>query len=209
MKIAIIGANGKVGKQIVKEALNKKHDVTVIVRNENQSEANKIIQKDLFDLKMSDLSNFDAVINAAAFWTPETLSDYTNSLKYLSDILSGKNIYLLIVGGTGSLFVDKEHKVQLYQTSDYPEKYRPLAAAKSESFNELLKRNDILWTYVCPPKNFDEKGKRTGKYLLRGDEFTLNDKGESYISYADFAVALIDEAEKREHNRQKISILGI
>ena len=46
MKIAVICANGKAGKLIVKEAVSRGLDVTAVVREENQSAAQKVIQKD-------------------------------------------------------------------------------------------------------------------------------------------------------------------
>ncbi|MGO3780738.1 MAG: NAD(P)H-binding protein, partial [Enterococcus viikkiensis] len=72
MKIAVIGANGKAGKLIVKEAVNRGLDVTAVVRNENQSSASKVIQKDLFELTKEDLADFSAVIDAFGAWTEET-----------------------------------------------------------------------------------------------------------------------------------------
>ena len=51
-------------------------------------------------------------------------------------------------------------------------------------------------------------GARTGRYLLAGEEFTTNAEGKSYISYADYAIAMVDEAEKGNHKNQRISVLG-
>lgn len=91
MKIAVICANGKEGKLIVKEAIDRGLDVTAVVRGENQSAAAKVIQKDLFNLTASDLEGFDAVIDAFGAWTPETLPQHSTSLKHLCDIVSGKH----------------------------------------------------------------------------------------------------------------------
>ena len=72
---------------------------------------------------------------------------------------------------------------------------------------ELRKRDDVRWTYVSPAADFQAEGDRTGTYLLGGEELKLNERGESVISYADFAIALIDEAERGEdaHIRERIS----
>ena len=107
MKIAVIGANGKAGKLIVKEAIERGLDVTAVVRGNNSSNAKKVIQKDLFDLTASDLENFDIVIDAFGAWTPETLPQHSTSLKHLCDLLSGTKIRLLVVGGAGSLYVKR------------------------------------------------------------------------------------------------------
>ena len=89
MKIAVVCANGKAGKLIVKEAMDRGLDVTAAVRGENHSAAEKVIRKDLFELTAADLAGFDAVIDAFGAWTPETLPQHSTSLKHLCDILSG------------------------------------------------------------------------------------------------------------------------
>ena len=73
MKITVVCANGKAGKLIVKEAMDRGLDVTAVVRGENHSAAEKVIRKDLFELTAADLAGFDAVIDAFGAWTPETL----------------------------------------------------------------------------------------------------------------------------------------
>ncbi len=50
-------------------------------------------------------------------------------------------------------------------------------------------------------------GERTGKYILAGEEFTLNIRNESVISYADYAIAMVDEIEKGHHIQQRISVV--
>ena len=109
MKIAVICANGKAGKRIVKEAVSRGLDVTAVVRGENQTVAQKVLKKDLFDLTAADLKGFDVVIDAFGTWTEDTLPQHSTSLKHLCDILSGTNIRLLVVGGAGSLYVNPEH----------------------------------------------------------------------------------------------------
>ena len=89
MKVAVICANGKAGKLIVKEALQRGLDVTAVVRGENHSEASNVIQKDLFDLTAADLAGFDVVIDAFGAWTEETLPLHSTSLKHLCEVLSG------------------------------------------------------------------------------------------------------------------------
>lgn len=76
MKIAVICANGKAGKLIVKEALDRNIDVTAVVRGENKSAATKVIKKDLFDLTADDLKDFDIVIDAFGAWTEDTLPQH-------------------------------------------------------------------------------------------------------------------------------------
>lgn len=208
MKLAVVCANGKEGKQIVKEAVERGLDVTAIVRSENRSEAPKAIVKDLFDLTAADLEGFDVVIDAFGAWTPETLPQHSTSLKHLCDLVSGRETRLLVVGGAGSLYVDPEHTTQVMDGADFPDMFKPLASNMGKALEELRAREDVKWTYVSPAADFRADGDRSGRYTLGGEELILNAKGESVISYADYAAAMVDEAVKGNHIRQRISVVG-
>lgn len=208
MKIAVVCANGKQGKLIAREAIKRGADVTAVVRNENQSAAKKVIRKDLFDLDEADLEGFDVVVDAFGAWTPETLPQHSTSLKHLCDLVGGKETRLLIVGGAGSLYVNPEHTVQVMDGADFPEMFKPLASSMGKALEELRTRTDVKWTYISPAGDFQADGAKTGKYILGGEELILNSKGESVISYADYAVAIVDEALNGTHIQQRISVVA-
>ena len=208
MKIAVICANGKVGKLIAREAIARGADVTAVVRGENQSAANKVIQKDLFDLNAADLEGFDVVVDAFGAWTPETLPQHSTSLKHLCDLVSGKETRLLVVGGAGSLYMNPEHTIQVMDGADFPEMFRPLASNMGKALDELRTRTDVKWTYISPAGDFQADGVKTGRYILGGEELILNSRGESVISYADYAVAMVDEALNGNHIQQRISVVA-
>ena len=206
-KIAVVCANGKAGKLIVKEAVERGMDVTAVVRKENQTKAQHVLQKDLFDLTAKDLESFDAVVDAFGAWTEETLPLHSTSLKHLCDILSGKQTRLLIVGGAGSLYVNPEHTAQVVEGPDFPDVFKPLALAQAKALDELRERKDVRWTYISPAGDFQAEGEKTGEYILGGEELTLNEKGESIISYGDYAVAMVDEIEKGSHIQERIGVV--
>lgn len=207
MKIAVVCANGKAGKRIVREAEERGLDVTAVVRGENRTSAEKVILKDLYDLTAEDLAGFDVVVDAFGAWTEETLPQHSTSLKHLCDILSGTDTRLLIVGGAGSLYVDPEHTVCVADGPDFPDAFKPLAAAMAKALGELRERKDVNWTYISPAGDFQADGERTGAYILGGEELTLNERGESVISYADYAIAVVDEAVNGKHFRERISVV--
>lgn len=208
MKLAVICANGKAGKLIVKEALSRGLDVTAVVRSENRTEATQVVQKDLFDLTAGDLKGFDVVVDAFGAWTEDTLPLDSSSLKHLCDILSGTDTRLLVVGGAGSLYVNPEHTACVADGPDFPDAFKPLAAAMAKALGELRQRSDVKWTYVSPAGDFQAEGARTGKYILGGEELTLNSRGESVISYADYAIAMVDEAVQGSHIQERISVVA-
>lgn len=208
MRAAVICAYGKAGKLIVKEAVDRGIDVTAVVRGENQTAAKKILKKDLFDLTAADLEEFDVVIDAFGAWTPETLPQHSTSLRHLCDLLRGRETRLLVVGGAGSLYVNPEHTAQVMDGADFPEAFLPLASSMGKALEELRTRTDVRWTYISPAADFQADGARTGKYIWGGEELTVNAAGQSVISYADFASAMVDEAVNGNHIQQRISVVA-
>lgn len=196
MKVAVVCANGRVGKLVAQEAVDRGMDVTAVVRDENGSAAPQAIVKDVFDLEAGDLSGFDAVVDAFGAWTPDTIPGIPAAMKHLADLVAGTDTRLVVVGGAGSLFVDPEHTVTLDMGPDFPEDWKPLSAAHGEGLADLRSRDDVAWTYVSPAADFQADGVRTGNYIL-GSE----------VSYADFAIALVDELERAEHIRERISVV--
>lgn len=210
MKIAVVCSNGRVGQLVVEEAIKRGHDVTAIARGENKSCAQKFVSKDLFDLTAADLAGFDVVVDAFGAWAPEVLPQHSTSLKHLCDVLSGTDTRLVIVGGAGSLYVNPEHTAQVKDGADFPAEFVPLATAQGKALDELRERADVKWTFVSPAGDFQADGERTGAYILAGEELTLNDRGESIISYADYAIAMVDEIERTgddAHIQQRISVV--
>ena len=207
MKIAVLAANGKVGSLIVKEAVDRGNDVTAVAREENKTVAKKFLKKDILDLTENDLKDFDVVITAFGAWTEGTLPLHKTTLEHLSDILTNKNTRLLVVGGAGSLYTDESLKTQLFTTPNFPTDYYPIASNQAKGLEVLRNRKDVKWTYISPAAEFEFDWERKGDYQLAGEVFMINAKGESKISYADYAIAMVDEAEKGNHINQRISVL--
>lgn len=209
-KVAIVCAAGKQGTCLVNEALARGYDVTGFVRGNDKvaNPAAKTVVKDLFDLTRKDLAEFDVVIDALGAWTPETLPAIPNAVRHLCEILRGSNTRLLIVGGAGSLYTDKEHTLCLENGKDFPDAYKPVSAAHAEALRFLRGCSDVQWTYLSPAADFVADGARTGEYLLGGEEYFVNDKGESRISYADYAIAMIDEIENANNIQKRFSVIG-
>ncbi len=207
MKAAVVCANGKAGQMITKEALRRGLDVTAVVRGENKLAAPQAIIRDVLDITASDLKGFDVVADAFGAWTEAELPLHSTSLKVLCDALAGTDTRLVVVGGAGSLYVNPEHTACVADGPDFPDMFKPLAAAMAKALSELRQRNDVKWTYISPATDFQAEGERSGAYILGGEELTLNEKGESIISYADYAIAMVDEIVKGGHIQERISVV--
>lgn len=199
MKIGVIGATGKQGSLIVEEALCRGHEVTAIVRSASKvkNKQLKVLEKDVFSLTAEDLKEFDVVVNA--FGTPFGQGiEYQHQISMMTLINAMKdllNVRLLVVGGAGSLFTDssEQHRV----VENIPDKWKAVPTNMFEGF-KMLQQSTVNWTYFSPAGIFDPAGKKTGEYRLGTDYVILNDQGESYISYEDYAIAMVDEIENKK-----------
>ena len=208
MKIAVAAANGKAGKLIVKEAVDRGMDVTAVVRGENKTEAQSALIKDAMELASEDLAGFDAVVDAVGAWTADTVHAVPDTAKHLADVLKGTDVRLLVVGGAGSLFVNPEHTQTVVDVVPFPDEVMPVLNAHAEALDALRGYDDVKWTYVSPAIDFQADGERTGKYQLCGEELVNNAAGDSAVSYADYAIAMVDEIESGDHVHQRISVVS-
>lgn len=209
MKIGIIGATGKSGSLLAAEALRQGHDVTGIVRFLARIKNSRIhaLDSDLFELTRHTVKDFDVVINA--FRAPAGKEEqHLTSMEHLIAVFEDlPDIRFMMVGGAGSLYVDPEKKVPLYTTPDFPKDALPTASNMAKAF-ELLKKSQVNWTYMSPAIEFDFNGTRTGRYTLGKDNVITNAAGKSYISYADYALAMIDEIKNRAFIRQRFTAVS-
>lgn len=203
MKIAVVGATGQAGTHIAAEATARGHEVIRIARRQNDGID---VVKDVMNLDKADIPGVDVVVDALGFFTPDVLDMHTVTLMHLADLLSGTATRLVVVGGAGSLFVDEEHTVRLLDTPEFPKAFLSLAKAQSAQLDALRTRDDVAWTYVSPAADFRADGVRSGEYVLAGEEFETNDRGESVVSYADYAIAMVDLIESGAHIHERVSV---
>ncbi|MDM5210649.1 NAD(P)-dependent oxidoreductase [Peribacillus sp. NJ4] len=210
MKIGIIGASGKAGSLILKEALTRGHEVTAIVRDEAkvQIQGASVLEKDLFALKAEDIKEFDVVVNAFGA-APGKEHLHVDAGKILIDAMKGApQTKLIVVGGAGSLFVDEAKTIRVLETPEFPKEYFATAYNQSKNLEDLQNATGIQWTFISPSAFFDPQGNRTGGYKLGKDNLLVNSKGESYVSYADFALAVLDEIENPQHINQRFTVVA-
>lgn len=208
-KIAIIGATGKAGSRILKEALDRGHQVTAIVRNASKLDRTDIpvIEKDIFDLKAEDLHTFDVVVNAfgAPFGQEHLHVDAGNVL--IEALKGATQTRLIVVGGAGSLYVDEAKTTRVLDTPDFPDAFLPTASNQGKNLDILAGTEGINWTFISPSANFS-LGQRTGAYQTGKDHLLINSKGESYVSYEDYAVAVVDEIEQPNHLNERFTVVS-
>lgn len=209
MKIGIIGATGKVGSLVLEEALERGHEVTAIVRNASKLTNNNVtvVEKGIFDITAEDIKDLDVVVNAFGAPLGEEEAHVTSG-RSLIEALKGTDTRAIIVGGAGSLYVDEAKTTRVIDTPDFPEIFVPTASGQGRNLQDLQKSEGITWTFISPSADFNAEGAKTGKYETGKDNLLVNSKGNSYISYADYATALVDEIEDPKHLNERFTVVG-
>ncbi|GGP14921.1 NAD(P)-dependent oxidoreductase [Oceanobacillus neutriphilus] len=209
MKIGVIGASGRAGNLILKEAVNRGHQVTAIVRNKSKLKDTNVavIEKNILDLKQDDMKQLDVVVNA--FGAPLGEEQiHVDAGHALIEALKGTDTRAIIVGGAGGLYVDDSKTTKVVDTLSIPEFGKPTSRGQIRNLQELQETTGINWTFISPALVFDAEGKRTGAYKVGKDQLLFNSKGESYISYADYAIAILDEIENPQHINERFTVVG-
>lgn len=209
--IILIGASGFVGSAILEEALNRGHKVTALVRNPEKIQVKNenltVLAVDATDVEaLSKVAvGKDAVISAynPGWGNPRLYEEILeNYPKIIEGVKKAGVQRLLVVGGAGVLYV--QPGMRLMDSGTLPAELMPAVNGEGELFlNVLSKENDIDWVYFAPPANLGNMGKgiRTGKYRLGTDTLLVDEKGDSFISVEDYAVAMIDELEQEAHHK--------
>lgn len=208
MKIVLFGANGNIGQRIVREALNRRFEVTAVVRDANnwteQHDNLRVVEGDIMNpASVASISEgHEAVVSAygPSFGEEEALLKAARSL--VEGVQRAGVTRLLVVGGAGSLEVSPG--LQLMDTPDFPEEYRPLAVAHAEALH-IYSESDLDWTYLSPAATI-ESGRRTGQFRIGTDKLVLDELDRSYISIQDFAAAMIDEVEDPYFTRARFTV---
>lgn len=211
MKIALIGATGFVGSAILKEALDRGHEVTAIVRHPEKLTPHPKLRAEKADVCQVDevarsVMGHQAIISAFnPGWSNPDI--YNQQIKGAQAIINGVKkagiTRLLFVGGAGSLEV--KPGVQALDLPGFPAEYKQGALATRETLNLLRKETELDWSFLSPSADI-APGQRTGTFRLGKDQMLSDTNGQSRISTEDYAMAMIDEVEKPAHLRQRFTV---
>jgi putative NADH-flavin reductase len=208
MKIAVFGASGTIGQRIVREALDRGHEVTAISRHPLPSPFNgqvKAVAGDVTDpgSVARAVAGHDVVVSAVGPGHDQAPEFLSQAARGLLDGLPRAGVRrLIVVNGAGSLEVAPGK--QLVDTPEFHEAWKPTALAHRDAL-QIYRRADLDWT-VFSPAALITPGERTGKYRTGTDQLVTDEQGQSRISAEDYAVALLDEVEQPRHIRQRFTV---
>jgi putative NADH-flavin reductase len=210
MKILLIGGSGNIGQRIAKEALQKGYSVNSVQRNPGKlsiKDPNLTITKGdiLNETELQKLvKDADVVVSAIS---PHDLGEFKQAYTNLINTMEKEpNKRIIIVGGAASTEIKPGLRlVDSAEAMEHtPKEWHPAIHAHVNVLG-LFKASKTNWTYFSPAMIIDA-GERTGKYRLGGTNMIFDANGKSFISYEDYAVALVDEIANPKHLRQQMSI---
>ncbi len=212
-KVAVIGATGFVGTQVVKELANRGYFVNALARNTSkieESENVKAIAVDVYNTSelAEILKGNDAVISTFnPGWTnPNIFEDFLKGAESIEKAVEESGVKRFItVGGAGSLYIAEG--LQLIDTPEFPEEIKPGAEA-ARQYLEMIKKNENLeWTFFSPAIEMHQgtAGVRKGTYRTALENPVFDENGRSVLSVEDVAVALVDELENGKYVKQRFT----
>jgi len=199
--IAIIGATGRAGSQLLEEALRRGHSVTAIARDTSEiGQRAGVVSKNVDvldgDALQAAVTGHDVVISAAHFATIPAAA-------VVAPVKKAGVKRLLVVGGAGSLLLPDGTRV--IDSEGFPAEYKAEASAGALFLENLRKEQELDWTFLSPSAEFVE-GERTGTFRVGKDDLLVSGAGRSWITFADYAIAMLDEVEAPKHSRQRFTV---
>ena len=214
MKVALIGASGFVGTAILKELLQRGHQVTAIARHPEKvkkAEHITVVSADVLDENAvtNAIKGHDAVVSAYnAGWTnPDLYNEFISGSKAIQAAVKKAGVKrLIVIGGAGSLFIAPNR--QIVDTDEFPKEWKPGALAARDYLNILKEEKELDWTFLSPAIEMHQgtSGTRKGTYRTDLENPVFDASNKSVISVEDLAVAVVDELEKPKHIRQRFTV---
>lgn len=210
MKVAIIGATGFVGTALLKEAVARGHDVTALVSDPSKVPASErvlAVQANVLeqDALAGKLKGHGAVISAfSGHAQTDVLGYYLKGIESIVSAVKQAGVQrLLLAGGAGTLEVAPG--LQLIDTPQFPAEWKGTAEGARQALNLLRQEQDLDWTVLAPSAHL-EAGERTGQFRLGTDTLLVDAEGQSHVSLADYAAAMLDELEQHAHSRALFTV---
>ncbi|MEH3158469.1 MAG: NAD(P)-dependent oxidoreductase [Sphingomonas taxi] len=200
MQVAVLGASGRAGSEITRELAARGHRVQAIARQPQAipvADGVTPVAGDASDpaALAALIRGSDAVISALHFdITAQTL---------LTALKEAGVPRLLVTGGAASLEVAPGKR--LFDTPDFPAEWKDIAAAGIAFLDALRDERTVDWTFLSPAA-FIFEGPRTGTFRVGGDQLLVDAAGDSKISFADYAIAMVDELEAHAHPSQRFTV---
>ena len=198
MKIAVYGATGMVGTEVVAEAISRGHEVTSVTRSGTEVAGTTAVKAELNDAATyRDLgkNNDVIVISVPPSRTGGDHQEYLDAFEEITETLTPAR--LIVIGGAGATEVNG---VRLLDAPGFPDAYRAEAETAAAVYDMFTSVSGINWTVVAPAPEI-APGRRTGSYTQGTDS-----PAGGFVSSQDFAVAILDEIETPAHENRRLTV---
>lgn len=200
-KVLVFGAGGRAGRAAVAEALQRGHQVTAAVRDPAKyADLPAGVEVVTADVTSPDevarvAKGHNAVVAAVYDGAADPTDFFTRTAKALAEGVGGRLVWV----GLASI-IEAEPGVLLMDTPGYPQEYRGFFLAHAAAV-EVFAASELDWVSIAPAGDFDhDHPARTGSYRLAPAA------ADSRISYADLAIALLDEIDIPRHHRVTLGV---
>jgi putative NADH-flavin reductase len=202
VRVLLLGASGRIGRRVATELLDRGYEVTGVSRSGTVED----VEDPSFVAVAGDAADPDAVGRlatghdaVASALGPSEGEDPAVLVDLMDAVIEGMRRAsvdrLVWTGGAGGLYVGPD--TRLVETDEFPDEWEGLARSAIDAYEVLAEADDLEWTYLAPAALI-EPGERTGEYRTAEGELVADEAGDSYISMADFAVALADVLDSDE-----------
>lgn len=211
-KIVVFGAGGRAGRRVVEEAAGRGHEVTAVVRDPGKHEdlareRVRVVAGDVTDAASvaAAAAGHDAAVQAAVRLDVPSEEFYAAAARALVEGLARAGVTRLVAIGIGTL-LEVSAGVRLVDTPGFPEDARTFSLGHAVEL-AVFGESALDWVVLAPPPVFlDEKAERTGRYRIGGGRVPDSAEGDPVFSFADLAVAVVDEADGGKHHRAQVSV---
>lgn len=221
MWITVLGGSGYAGTHLVREAVSRGHEVTVLCRTAPAEPVAGAVYRELDILEpgaeLASCVRADALLDALS---PRGELDgrLEQVRRDLAEAVRRTGVRYGVIGGAGCLAV-REGGPRFMDSPEFPAQFRAEAEEVARTLDHLRATSeDVDWFFVSPALTFgspvhgpstvrpDAPVARTGRYRLGPDVAVRDDDGLSAISAPDLAVAVLDELERPAHHRQRFTV---
>jgi putative NADH-flavin reductase len=211
MRIKVLGGTGYAGSHIVREAVSRGHEVTSYSRNAPAEPVPGATYRTGNVLEEAFLA--EAVADTdVVFETLSPRGELEGRLEEIVDRLiplaDEAGVRLGVLGGVSSMHVSEGGPRLIDLREPAPEIAAEVrtGVALLDALKEAPESLD--WFYVSPAATFGAwaPGEATGAYRVSDDVLLVDDNGDSNISGADLALAIVDEIEAPAHRRRRFHV---
>jgi len=210
-RIKVLGGTGFAGEALVREAVSRGHAVTSYSRRAPSEPVDGVtyVNGSLLDTEVlaTTVEDTDVVFEAISP-RGDMAGREEEIVDQLIRLADDAGVRLGVLGGVSSVLVS-DGGPRLFDVNDPPAEALPEIETGLALLEALEGAPETLdWFYVSPAAMFGawHPQKVTGEYRISDDVLLTDEKGESHISAADLAKAVVDEIEQPRYRRRRFHV---